>query len=106
MVAGFATAVGLARGGSVPELEPISIPDFELMIEHSAPSWLPTPEEESATPGSELKDNKTLPVQLQHCEMVCVYWVKHIPGRPYACACAAGRALHLKPATSDRKSVV
>ena len=54
------------RSGPVPELEPISIPEFELMIEHSAPSWLPAPgTDRGARPGGELQGNKTLPVQLR-----------------------------------------
>jgi CheY-like chemotaxis protein len=57
---------GPGRSGPVPELEPISIPEFELMIEHSAPSWLPAPgADHGARPGGELQGNKTLPVQLR-----------------------------------------
>ena len=58
-------AAGQSWVVSLPELEPISIPEFELMIEHSAPSWLPAPgTDHGARPGGELQGNKTLPVQL------------------------------------------
>lgn len=69
--------------GSLPELEPISIPEFELTIEHSAPSWAQgsPPLQSSAAPSSELKANKTLPV--------------HLRSQPKAAAAELDHAVHV-----------